>query len=67
MAVNGKAQTKGHVVPGNCRFSLGIDVLRVLKTDLNVGFHATIAAEAKRSFYFLFLQPRKGGFDLFVK
>ena len=33
LAVNGKAQTKGHVVPGNCRFSLGIDVLRVLKTD----------------------------------
>ena len=30
-------------------------------------FHATIAAESKRSFYFLFSQPRKGGFDLFVK
>ena len=32
LAVNGKAQTKGHV-PGNCRFSLGIVVLRVRKTD----------------------------------
>ena len=31
--VNGKAQTKGHIVPGNRRFSLGIDALRVLKTD----------------------------------